>query len=222
MGPVMAKQRANEQRDPGDGYATLGLLGAVEQESHVTQRTLAARLGIALGLTNALVKRCARKGLIKIQQAPAGRYVYYLTPRGFAEKSRLTAEYLKASLDFFRVSRSQAAAAFEACHARGWRRVALAGASDLAEIVSLAAQESGVEIVALLDGDAQGPERIGIPVVGRLDELDGVDAVMVTDITAPQVTYERLLRRFADERVLTLPLLRVSRSKTDGRGSDAE
>jgi len=28
---------------------------------------------------------------MKIKQAPANRYVYYLTPKGFAEKSRLTA-----------------------------------------------------------------------------------------------------------------------------------
>lgn len=214
----MAGQRAQGQRDLGDSYTTLGLLGAVEQESNLTQRTLAVRLGIALGLTNALIKRCARKGLIKIQQAPAGRYVYYLTPRGFAEKSRLTAEYLKASLDFYRVSRTQAAVVFEGCHARGWRRVALAGASELAEIVSLAARDAGIEIVALLDGDAQGSQRIGIPVVRHLDELDGVDAIMVTDITAPQETYERLRNGFEEHRVLTLPLLRVSRIDGNGHG----
>ncbi len=214
----MAEQRAQGQRNLGGGDATLGLLGAVEQESNLTQRTLATRLGIALGLTNALIKRCARKGLIKVQQAPAGRYVYYLTPRGFAEKSRLTAEYLKASLDFYRVSRTQAVVVFEGCLARGWRRVALAGASELAEIVSLAAREVGIEIVALVDGDAQGSQRIGIPLVRHLDEIDGIDAIMVTDITAPQETYERLRNGFEDHRVLILPLLRVSRIEGNGHG----
>ena len=63
----------------------------VEENSQITQRSLASELGIALGLTNAYLKRCVRKGWVKINQAPANRYAYYLTPRGFAEKSRLTA-----------------------------------------------------------------------------------------------------------------------------------
>jgi DNA-binding MarR family transcriptional regulator len=72
----------------------LGLLAAVERDSALTQRHLARELGIALGLANAYLRRCTKKGLIKMRQAPLNRYAYYLTPRGFAEKSRLTAEYL--------------------------------------------------------------------------------------------------------------------------------
>jgi len=79
---------------------TLELLEAIEARSDVTQRHLADRLGVALGLANSYLKRCARKGLIKVHQAPANRYLYYLTPQGFAEKARLTGEYLTSSLDF--------------------------------------------------------------------------------------------------------------------------
>ena len=71
---------------------TLGILNAVHQNERITQRSVAQELGIALGLANAYLKRCAKKGLIKVSQAPANRYAYYLTPQGFAEKSRLTAE----------------------------------------------------------------------------------------------------------------------------------
>jgi hypothetical protein len=60
-------------------------------------------LGIALGLVNAYLKRCAKAGLIKIKQAPSSRYSYYLTPKGFVEKSRLTATYLSQSMSFFRL-----------------------------------------------------------------------------------------------------------------------
>ena len=61
----------------------------------MTQRHLADRLGVALGLANSYLRRCARKGLIKITQAPDNRYLYYLTPQGFTEKTRLTARYLR-------------------------------------------------------------------------------------------------------------------------------
>src|SRR5690606_37860641 len=84
---------------------TLRLLTAVERNSGLTQRSAARELGIALGLTNAYLKRCAHKGWIKIQQAPANRYAYYLTPTGFAEKTRLTRDYLTISFNFFRNAR---------------------------------------------------------------------------------------------------------------------
>ena len=82
---------------------TLGLLSAVEADSKVTQRSLSRELGIALGLTNSYLKKCIDKGLVKIKQVPANRYTYYLTPRGFSEKSRLTTEYFKSSLVFIDV-----------------------------------------------------------------------------------------------------------------------
>ncbi len=80
----------------------LEVLSAVERDSRITQRSLSHDLGIALGLANAYLKRCTKKGLIKIRQVPLNRYAYYLTPKGFAKKSRLTAEYLAVSFNFFR------------------------------------------------------------------------------------------------------------------------
>ena len=85
----------------------LGLLTAVEKNSRVTQRSVSRDLGIALGLTNSYLKRCVKKGLIKVQSAPANRYAYYLTPMGFAEKSKLTAEFLSQGFRYFRLARQQ-------------------------------------------------------------------------------------------------------------------
>ena len=96
---------------------------------------LGGDLGIALGLANAYLKRCVRKGLVKVNQVPANRYAYYLTPQGFAEKSRLTADYLSYSFNFFRGARKQCESVLNDCAARGWRDIALAGVSDLGEIV---------------------------------------------------------------------------------------
>ena len=65
----------------------LELLEAVGQKNDVSQRHLASHMGVALGLANSYLKRCIRKGFIKISEAPANRYLYYLTPTGFAEKA---------------------------------------------------------------------------------------------------------------------------------------
>ena len=79
---------------------TLEILQAVEADSDMTQRRLADSMGVALGLANSYLRRCIRKGLVKIKQAPANRYLYYLTPKGFAEKSRLTGDYFAYSLNW--------------------------------------------------------------------------------------------------------------------------
>ena len=100
--------------------ATLEILQAIENKRDVTQRHLADRLDVALGLANSYLKRSVRKGLVKIQQAPANRYFYYLTPQGFAEKSRLTAQYLSTSFDFYRQASDSLRKVFEKCHENDW------------------------------------------------------------------------------------------------------
>ena len=103
----MNKPAAKPDPAPQDAATMVALLDAIGADDQHTQRSLAVRLDVALGLANALLKRCVAKGLVKIQNAPARRYAYYLTPKGFAEKSRLVAEYLETSLNFFRRARSR-------------------------------------------------------------------------------------------------------------------
>ena len=203
-----------------DKGVMLGLLAAVERDSALTQRHLARELGIALGLANAYLRRCAKKGLIKMRQVPLNRYAYYLTPRGFAEKSRLTAEYLSTSFDFFRQARRDCTTLLAAAAQRGWRRVALMGAGELAEIAVLGAAESGVEIVAVIDAGGEH-SCAGRPVVADLASLGAdaaLDALIVTDMRAPQACYEATLAAAAAqglgaERVLAPQLLHITLGK---------
>src|SRR5947207_6314924 len=98
----------------------LGLLESVERDGGQTQRRRASELGIALGLVNAYLKRCIKKGLVKVSDAPTRRYAYYLTPQGLAEKSRLTLDYLSYSFSLFRRARAEYATVLEAARRRGF------------------------------------------------------------------------------------------------------
>lgn len=198
---------------PNDSEQTLDLLGAVEHDAHVSQRRLSTSLGVALGLTNALIKRCVRKGLIKVKTIPAGRYGYYLTPRGFSEKSRLTAEYLKISLDFFRRARGEANELLAFAAEKGWRRIALAGTGEMAEIATLAARETGIELVGIFDPGDNRPSFSGLPVTGTLAELGRVDAVLLTDIRQPQQIFDSLAQDFPVERILIPAVMRIAPQK---------
>jgi DNA-binding MarR family transcriptional regulator len=190
----------------------LGLLELVERDGAQSQRRLAGELGVALGLVNAYLKRCAKKGLIKIKQVPTRRYAYYLTPHGFAEKSRLTVEYLSYSLSFFRRARGDCAAAIDVACARGWKRIALAGVSELAEITTICALERGIEIVGVVDGNAGRDRFVNLPVLSGLPTaINEVDGVIVTDMMAGQATYAAMADAVGPERVLVPSLLGIER-----------
>lgn len=193
---------------------TLDLLDAVAEESEVSQRGLAERLGVALGLTNAVLKRCIKKGLLKVREAPARRYAYYLTPQGFAEKSRLTAEYLGFSLRFYREARQDYTEILEYCAVRGWTRIVLVGATDLAEIATLAAAGTGTEIVAVLEPERNTPTFCGLSVIRGLDEVAPAkrpQALVLTDITDPQRAFDRLAQVVPADRILAPMMLRVTK-----------
>ena len=202
----------SESANEAETAITLAVLNAVHENDKVTQRSLAQEVGVALGLTNAYLKRCVKKGLVKVKEIPARRYAYYLTPEGFREKCRLTAEYLSTSLDFFRRARSEYADAFAHCSARGWTRVALYGSGELAEIATLAARNEDVELVAVINPGRNTGEFHGVPVVQSATNLDA-DAVIIACAETPQNAFDTTVQSgHPTERVLTPALLRVSRN----------
>src|SRR5580698_7619968 len=175
--------QAARNEEPENARIVLGLLESVERDGAQSQRKLASDLGIALGLVNAYLKRCVKKGLVKIGNAPPRRYAYYLTPHGFAEKSRLTVEYLSSSFSFFRRARGDCSAVLKAARAKNWNRVVLIGVSDLAEIAAICALEQGVTIVAVVDTKSAADRFVGAPVVPSLATVPGeFDALVVTDL----------------------------------------
>jgi predicted transcriptional regulator len=193
------------------------ILVRVGESEHVNQRTLAKELGIALGMTNTYVRRCVRKGLIKISEIPPNRYAYYLTPQGFTEKTRLTAEYLSDSLKFFRRSRTQYTEIYEQCSAAGWRHLALAGTSELAEIAILSAREHDVVLQGVISRSHGAESYFGLPVVREFAALDRPDAVILTALHAPQAVYDGLIEILPPTRVLAPQLLGVERFVEGGR-----
>lgn len=188
----------------------LELLDVVGKQSDVSQRHLARHLGVALGLANSYLKRCIRKGLIKISEAPANRYLYYLTPKGFAEKSRLTAKYLSYSFAFYRKAGESCVAMFSECAARGWRRVLLCGMSDLAEIAVLRASETDIEIIGIYDPHTERRRFADKPVWHEIDDALGFDGCMLTDLNAPALVLEHIVARVGAGSLLVPDILGIS------------
>ena len=212
--PVGSSPLDSDEVD-GKSAITLGLLDAVHQNSAVSQRSLAAELGVALGLTNAYLKRCVRKGLVKVRSAPANRYAYYLTRKGFAEKSQLTARYLSGSFSFYRRARDQCDALLATGADAGFRRIALYGVGDLAEVAVLCTMRHQMEVVGIADDRAKIDSFLNLVVVRDLKALPAIDGVLLTDSARPQQSFELLAKQIDPERILVPDLLHVT------RGSDA-
>ena len=187
----------------------LGLLSRIDDDHQITQRALSNELGIALGMVNIYMKRCIRKGWVKVRQAPANRYLYYLTPMGFQEKSRLTTAYLTTSFNFFRSARRQMSQLFEACETNGYRTTVLYGAGDLAEIAILSSKEVvGVEIAFIVDARHADQKFLGLDVVGYEFDPTGIDVAIIADMEDSRGAAERAARIFGADRVLSPAMLR--------------
>jgi DNA-binding MarR family transcriptional regulator len=199
----------------------LGVLNAVERDARTSQRSISSELGVALGLANAYLKRCVGKGWIKVSQIPPRRYAYYLTPNGFAEKARLTAEYFSYSFTFFRRAREQMSELMAQCADRGWTRVAFAGASELAEVGTLCAHDYPVTLVGVVDEGRAGERFCGLNVTATLSELGEVDAVIVTGVTGSDAIMRAMQIEMGHERVLVPSLLGIT-ARRPPESSDAE
>jgi DNA-binding MarR family transcriptional regulator len=175
-----------------DQERNLEILSAIDEGDALTQRALAQRLGVALGLTNLYLKRLALKGYIKVTEFPRKpaarkRLRYLLTPKGLTEKTRLAAEFMGRSLTVYRQARETLREALAHLGEHGHKRVALYGTGEAAEIAYLTLREFGLEPVGVFDVKAGGL-FLGMT-VRDIRELAGeeVDRIIVATFDRPKV-----------------------------------
>lgn len=188
----------------------LEILIAIGEGRPLTQRALAQRLGVALGLANLYLKRLARKGLIKITEFPRKpatrkRLRYVVTPKGLAEKALLTYAYMNYSLAIYRRTRETLRETLSHLHGNGMKRIALYGPGEAAELAYITLREFGLEPVGIF-ADVAGGVFLGFP-VRPLAELspDDVDGVIVATLDRPEPHLGALLQLgFPASKLLTL------------------
>ncbi len=137
-------------------------------------------MGVALGLVNLYLKRLIRKGYIKVSTFPSNRIKYLLTPKGMAEKVRLTYEYLGYSLTLYRQTRKTLREGLEPLLKQGIRRIAIWGTSEAAELTYLTLREFGLEVVAVVGEDGAEGDFLGLPIRRPSDlKAEDLDLVIV-------------------------------------------
>ncbi len=153
----------------------LDILHAIDDGEMVTKRDLAHRLGIAGRLADRYIKQLVAKGLLKVKTAPARRMLYWLTPKGFAEKARLSYEFLTYTYKMYNQCHRLASNMLRRlAEKEAVRRVVFYGAEPPAEVVAVSLPENGIELVAVADEEHKGEKCAGCTVlpIDALDELD--------------------------------------------------
>jgi DNA-binding MarR family transcriptional regulator len=176
------------------GQRDLLLLSELDRNGGATQRGLATKLGVALGLTNLCLKRLARKGYIKITTISRHRIRYLLTPQGFAEKSRLTYQYMQYSLSYYRDMRGRLKDMLSSLEGLHGQRVAICGTGELAELTYLALREMNIECIGFVDGNTR-ETFLSCP-VSLPDRIAGwqLDRVLIADLDRAAAYEEQLLQ----------------------------
>lgn len=189
-----------ERREISQQERTLRILSAIEREKTVTQRRLSQDLGIALGLTNSVLKRLAKQGLVRISHIRSRRLRYYLTPKGILEKSKLMKMSILNTVRLYTETRDQILRSLD-CLIDGENnrsRVVLYGAGSVAEITFVALQHKGFELVGVIDDKKVGGKFCSLAILSpdllTNDGLDGrsYDKVIVASLRSARKIAERL------------------------------
>ncbi len=140
----------------------LTLLNEVDRDAGATQRSLAAKMGMALGLTNLYLKRLARQGLISISMLPRNRTRYALTPLGVGEQYRLSCLFMQHLLSNYRDVRTRVREMLAPLHGH-CRCVAICGTNELAELAYLLLREMHIECVGFIENDPRSESFLSCP-----------------------------------------------------------
>jgi DNA-binding MarR family transcriptional regulator len=206
---------ANEHQEPieGSSYRELQLLTEVDADPQVTQRQLSRRVGIALGLTNTLLRNLTQKGYVRATRASWKSWLYSLTPEGFTRKIRLTVAYVQRFVDHYQRVRQTLREQLDPLALNEESRIAIYGTGELAELVYLGLKEIGIEEIDVFGPNGlEGHRFLGMPVQDlealRPERYDRVLLALLQGWEAPHgdlrdrgAAPEKLVTFFGDNRV---------------------
>ncbi len=145
----MKNKRKKENTEPGpvspyssvkstaDDVVIMHIFNLVEKFPQISEKKITFFTGIAAGLAHSFMRKVAAKGWVKARQISAKRWLYFMTPEGFAEKSRLSVKYLGYTLRTYKVAQKVVEEQLELCRRNGWEKLVVAGSNELSDIATL-------------------------------------------------------------------------------------
>ena len=184
----------------------LRLMGEIDRDGNHSQRELSRRLNISLGLVNTFLRRLVSKGYFKVKTMPKNRVKYFLTPEGLARKSKLTAEYLRYSVNFYKDIKHLLLRKYAEMEEKDVRALLFCGAGEVAELAYLYLQFSKIKLVGIIDEQESGKLFFGQRIAGfeRLEAKDW-DMVLLTRLEDMDGEIKHLMENWVNrDRIATI------------------
>jgi len=199
----------NVNRDNNqDDLRSFLLMSELENGEPISQREIAGRLNIALGLVNSYLKTLVKKGFVTVKTYPRNRYAYLLTPKGFSEKSRLAFQHLSNFNKLYSVTRQDSLTLFTRLRDQGTKAVAFCGIDDLSEIFLLSLQEAGLTLEVVMETSETEQSFFDRQVVGLEDGVKiSSGPIVVTSLQRAKELKIKLLELGVDEERILGPSL---------------
>ena len=181
-------------------------MGEIDRNGNHSQRELSRRMNISLGLVNTFLKRLVSKGYFKVKTMPRNRAKYFLTPEGLARKSRLTAEYLRYSVNFYRDIKHLLLSKYEEMEKSNVRSILFYGAGEVAELAYLYLQLTDIQLVGIIDSQKNGNQFFNLKIedIDRIQRRDW-DMVLLTHLKDTDVGIKSLREKGVDtQRIATI------------------
>jgi len=185
---------------------SLQILEEIGNTHSPSQRYLAKKLNISLGLANSFVKRLAKKGYVKITTIPRNRVKYILTPQGFAEKSRLTYEFIQHSLSLYKEALKKFESLLNELEKRNVRKVVFYGVSDLTEITFVSLKATKIKLVGVVDDVKKGTKFLDFTIrsTSELKKLE-FDSIILTALETKEHIVKKLMEKnIPQEKIIML------------------
>jgi ribosomal protein S25 len=171
---------------PSNEIRDLRLLEELEKNPVISQRELSHKFNIALGVTNACLRRMARKGWIRIRDLNPRKIGYYLTPKGVIEKGKLTLNLVSFRIQHYAELKKIIANRLLEMQNRGLKRLVFYGISDEMEVAYITLQGVSLKLVGIVEDDEKFKPQIifgyEVEPVTRVQELKP-DCILITSLT---------------------------------------
>ncbi len=173
---------------------TYHILDALHKERVPTQRALADELGIALGLVNSYIKRLYNKGFLKAKNMPRNRIKYIITPKGFAEKAKITYRYMQYSVTYYKTLRQKIENIYHSMIKSGIKNILLWGDGEIAEICYISTRGIPVKIIGIVKLDKTAGDFFGLHVYKKEDIKNILfDAILLSSFNQKDIAELKLL-----------------------------
>jgi DNA-binding MarR family transcriptional regulator len=180
---------------PSEEIRELRLLQELERNPIISQRELSHKFNIALGVTNACLRRMVQKGWIRIRGLSHRKIGYYLTPIGFGEKAKLTLHMISYTVQHYSELKKMISQRLLEMERDGFQRIVFYGISDEMEVAYITLQGVNLKLVGIVEDDEKFRSQIllgyELEPVSRIKELKP-DCILITSLEENDLRKEKL------------------------------